>query len=139
GPDHRFTRSTAKRASGLDPDPRMGKRRWDFATDVEEEPEKWRRHIATLEAHEPFRDFQFRIKRDDGSVVHLATSGKPVFDPEGHFLGYRGVSGDVTERKRSEQRLAAQYAVARALAESENLAAATPDLLRGIGGSLEWQ
>jgi len=139
GPDHRFIRSTAKLATGLDPDLRMGMRRWDFATDVEEEPEKWRRHITTLEAHEPFRDFRFRTKRDDGSVVHLATSGKPVFDPEGHFLGYRGVSGDVTERKRGEQRLAAQYAVARALAESENLAAATPALLLGIGSSLEWQ
>lgn len=46
---------------------------------------------------------------------------------------------DVTERKRGEQRLGAQYAVTRTLAESENLAAATPHLLRGIGDNLEWK
>lgn len=32
-------------------------------------------------------------------------SGKPIFDRNGAFAGYRGVGSDVTEKKRSEERL----------------------------------
>jgi PAS domain-containing protein len=71
-------------------------RRWDYATDIEEEPEKWRRHVAALEAHQPFRGFVYRTASADGSAVYISTSGKPVFDADGHFLGYRGVSSDIT-------------------------------------------
>jgi C4-dicarboxylate-specific signal transduction histidine kinase len=35
-------------------------------------------------------------------VLHVAISGKPVFDPEGRFLGYRGVGSDVTAAVRAE-------------------------------------
>jgi PAS domain S-box-containing protein len=45
---------------------------------------------------------------------------------------------DITERRRGEQRVAAQYAVTRILAEADSLAAAAPDVLRAIGESLGW-
>jgi PAS domain S-box-containing protein len=45
----------------------------------------------------------------------------------------------ITERQRSEQRLATQYAVTRVLAESDTLADATPHLLRAIGESMAWE
>ncbi len=77
--------------------------RWDFATDLDEEPEKWRQHFATLDAHQPFRGFVFRVAADDGSAHYVAASGKPVFDTEGRFLGYRGVGSDVTAAVRAEQ------------------------------------
>src|SRR5882672_513438 len=58
GPDHAFTLVANDLTSlGIDPAHRLGVTRWDFATDVEEEPEKWRLHVATLEAHQPFRAF----------------------------------------------------------------------------------
>jgi C4-dicarboxylate-specific signal transduction histidine kinase len=82
---------------------RLGVTRWDYATDVEEEPEKWRLHRATLEAHQPFRHFRYSTTTGDGSVVYVATSGKPVFDGDGRFLGYRGVSSDVSAAVRAEQ------------------------------------
>jgi PAS domain S-box-containing protein len=93
GPDHRFTRLAVH---GFGRQRRAGERRWDFATDVEEEPEKWRLHRAALEAREPFRNFTYRISQPDGSMAYIETSGKPVFEPDGRFLGYRGVSTDVT-------------------------------------------
>src|ERR1700704_2318982 len=81
GPDHSFTGVSEERTTrGIDPASRIGGTRWDFATDVEEEPEKWRLHIATLEAHQSFRGFVYRTAGADGSVVYIATSGKPVFD-----------------------------------------------------------
>ena len=78
-------------------------KRWHFATNIEEEPEKWRLHVATLEAHQPFRDFVYRAAAGDGSVVYVSSSGKPVFDADGRFLGHRGVSSDVTAAVRAEQ------------------------------------
>jgi FixJ family two-component response regulator/signal transduction histidine kinase len=75
----------------------------DYATDVDEEPEKWRGHRANLEAHRPFRHFTYRTASADGSVRYIAASGKPVFDAYGRFLGYRGVSSDVTAAVRAEQ------------------------------------
>jgi PAS domain S-box-containing protein len=104
GPDHGFTRVSEELTTlGSDPAGRVGVTRWDLATDVEEEPEKWRLHVATLEAHEPFRGFVYRTASADGSVVYIATSGKPVFDAEDRFLGYRGVSSDVTAAVRADR------------------------------------
>jgi PAS domain S-box-containing protein len=112
GPDHRFFRASEKLAE--DATHRLGAARWEIATDVEEEPEKWRLHVATLEAHKPFRDFRYRTTRGDGSVLHLVTSGKPFFDPKGRFLGYRGGSSDVTPAVRAAQ---AEEALRQAQAE----------------------
>ena len=104
GPDHSFTWVSEELTTlGIDPASRIGTTRWDFATDVKEEPEKWRQHAATLEAHQPFRGFVYRTADADGSVVYVATSGKPVFEADGRFLGYRGVSSDVTAAVRTDQ------------------------------------
>src|SRR3989454_11917457 len=104
GPDHSFPWVSEELTTlGIDPASRIGTTRWDFATDVEEEPEKWRQHAATLEAHQPFRGFVYRTADADGSVVYVATSGKPVFEADGRFLGYRGVSSDVTAAVRAGQ------------------------------------
>ena len=104
GPDHRFIHLSEQIATiGTSAARRIGLRRWDVATDIDEEPEKWRQHLATLEAHRPFRGFVFRVAADDGSARYIAASGKPVFDAEGRFLGYRGVGSDVTAAVRAEQ------------------------------------
>ncbi len=55
-----------------------------------------REHLADLEARKVFRDFRYPIRKADGSVGHLMSSGKPLFDDEGEFLGYRGSGSDVT-------------------------------------------
>ena len=103
GPDHCFTRvSEHPDAMGLAPPRRIGMTRWDLATDLESEPEKWRLHRALLDAHQPFRDFVYSATRD-GSALYIQTSGKPVFDAKGNFLGYRGVSTDVTAAVRADQ------------------------------------
>jgi PAS domain S-box-containing protein len=108
GPDHSYTwRSKELTTLRIDPARLIGVTRWDFATDVDEEPEKWRLHRATLDAHQPFRHFKYRTAGVDGSVVYVATSGKPVFDAEGRFVGYRGVGSDVTAAVRADQAEAA--------------------------------
>src|SRR5437879_4485820 len=83
GPDHRFVHVSEQLSTiGISPALQIGVARWDFATDLEKDQEKWRVHMATHAAHKPFRDFRYTTTRGDGSVFHIATSGKPVFDPE---------------------------------------------------------
>jgi PAS domain S-box-containing protein len=107
GPDHRFITHLVSEQKlntiGAMPTSRIGTVRWDFARDLEEEPEKWRRHIADLNAHRPFRDFRYRAASRDGSEVYIAASGKPLFDSEGRFLGYRGVGSHITAAVRAAQ------------------------------------
>ena len=100
GPDHRFTDSSHDspfREVGI------GATRWELAGDLNEEPEKWRAHRATLDAHEPFRGFTFKARRADGSTIDVSVSGKPVFDSKGRFLGYRGVATDVSDTVRANK------------------------------------
>jgi PAS domain S-box-containing protein len=105
GPDHRFIAHLVSEQLldqiGVVPTSRIGMLRWDFARDLEEEPEKWRLHMATLDAHEPFRDFRYKAASRDGSEVYIAASGKPLFDSEGRFLGYRGVARQITAAVRA--------------------------------------
>jgi PAS domain S-box-containing protein len=105
GPDHRFITHLVSEQQlntiGVLPTSRLGTVRWDFARDLEEEPEKWRLHMATLDAHKPFRDFRYRAASRDGSEVYIAASGKPLFDPQGRFLGYRGVASHITAAVRA--------------------------------------
>ena len=76
GPDHRFI--TKSEQLDTIPTRRIGTLAWDYALDLEEEPEKWRLHVANLDAHKPFRDFRYRAASRDGSEVYLAASGKPL-------------------------------------------------------------
>ena len=104
GPDHRFLHISDHISTvGLDASAGLGQRRWDVASDVEDEPEKWRTHIAAHEAHRPFRGFVYRLTRPDGLPVYIETSGKPVFDRNGRFLGYRGVGSNITAEVRGNQ------------------------------------
>ncbi len=41
--------------------------------------------------------------KKDGSQVLLVKNGIPVFDGHGHLTGYRGVDGDITEKRALEQ------------------------------------
>jgi PAS domain S-box-containing protein len=103
GPDHAVNRvSEHVNAVGIAPSRLTGVARWDIATDVESEPEKWRQHRSIHEAHLPFRDFVYSTVSESGSPVYVRSSGKPFFDTSGNFLGYRGTGTDITATIRAD-------------------------------------
>ncbi|PPQ20486.1 PAS domain-containing sensor histidine kinase [Bradyrhizobium sp. AC87j1] len=104
GPDHRITRiSEHAETSSAAPKGLIGLTRWDIPPDAEFEPEKWEQHRVALDAHVAFRDLIYRSRDGNGSPIYVRTSGKPFHDATGNFLGYRGVSSDVTAAIRVEQ------------------------------------
>ena len=89
-------------SDGLDARLSLGKTREELA-DTSDDAEKWRRYRADMEARRGFSNFQYRRVNDDGTVIHLRVSGKPLFDGAGRFRGYRGVGSNVTALVEAEQ------------------------------------
>jgi PAS domain S-box-containing protein len=122
GPDHRFTSFSEHSNTGVVASGSIGKFRWDVASDLESEPEKWRQHRATLDAHLPFRHLEYPTVNREGAPMYVRISGTPFFDASGKFLGYRGVSTDVTAMIRAEQ---AEQALRKTQAELAHVARVT--------------
>jgi PAS domain S-box-containing protein len=113
GPDHRVTRLSDLYDVGIPPSQVIGVARWEIATDVESEPEKWRLHQAMLDSHRPFRNFMYTVN-GTGSPAYVQTSGKPFFDKNDRFLGYRGTGTNITAAIRADH---AEKALSKAHAE----------------------
>src|SRR3954454_13022513 len=119
GPDYKFTLLT-ENAFGGPAAHRLGTACWDHALDLETEPEKWRLVRATLDSRKPFRDFVYRGLSGNGSPMYVRASGKPVFDANGEFNGYRCTGTDVTALMRAQEQQTAISEVLRAIANSPN-------------------
>ncbi len=107
--------------TGLDPANVLGRVCYTLNRLDAESPEA-RAHLADLEARRPFRGHRFEIVDARGRVRVLETNGRPVFDADGRFLGYRGTALDVTDR----------VALQRALVESEERFRSLVTNMRGI-------
>ena len=103
-PELRFTSIATRSNNVLDFKVVIGKRRWETATE-DVTAEQWRAHRATLEAHLPFHDFDYTSVQPNGTRRRFSISGKPVYDENGKFAGYRGVGSDITERVAAEAEL----------------------------------
>jgi PAS domain S-box-containing protein len=109
GPDHKFTflSDGFEKATGINAAAMIGRpaeaRRLHGVDDAIQ-----RRHAEDLAAHRPFRDLLAEGQTKRGRKYYVSISGKPVFDADGVFLGYRGTGCDVTSQVVVEQALARQ-------------------------------
>jgi PAS domain S-box-containing protein len=81
--------------------------------------------------------WEIRNIRKDGAVLWVRENAKAV-RRSGNDAIVLIACEDITERRRGEQRVAAQYAVTRVLAEADSLATAAPHMLQAIGDNLGW-
>ena len=82
----------------------IGKKRWEQDY-TNMSADDWAKHIAILDARQPFRDLELSRPDDSGKTVWITISGEPIFDSSGAFKGYRGVGKEISERKKDEERI----------------------------------
>ncbi len=101
---YRFvTFSGAFAADFTPPKDHLGKARWDF--NIHLTPQQWAAHRADLDAHRPFRNFEYSISDDKGETRWYSINGDPLYDESGQFTGYHGTGRDITSIKRAEAEL----------------------------------
>ena len=123
-----FSDSTRKLAH-MDYEKLIGLRRWEIPG-TNPLAGSWDDHRALLLARRPYRDAEFSTYTDDGQAMIYSVSGQPLIDEAGAFAGYRGVSYDITERKRAEQLLRLQFGVSRELAGAAEPSRALREIMR---------
>ncbi|WP_439574120.1 sensor domain-containing protein [Phreatobacter sp.] len=79
----------------------VGMRRWDLPV-VPQDRERMEQHRRDVEAHQSFRDFVYTVRFADGVGRTVRSSGKPVFDPSGSFVGYRGTATDISTLRETQ-------------------------------------
>jgi PAS domain S-box-containing protein len=79
----------------------LGRTRWEAFKGGLDSADKWQAHIEDVHAHRPYV-FEYRIKRPGGGIMHIHNVGRPLFDAQAQFSGYRGVSRDITAQRESE-------------------------------------
>jgi PAS domain S-box-containing protein len=104
---------------GYEPQELLGRRYFDLM------PSEEASRVAAMfdsyqGARQPFSLLENASNHKDGVHVFWETSGVPIFDQEGEFSGYRGISRDITERKRAEAQLRESEEKYRLLVENIN-------------------
>ncbi len=122
GPDLRLTylSERIRDVLGLAPELFIGKRR-DQYLDANSDTTAFEAHLDDLRNRRPFRNFVFPIEKpgaDEPLIVQI--SGKPFYDDEGNFAGYRGTGTDITSLVRSERKLEHTSALLRTTLEYMN-------------------
>jgi PAS domain S-box-containing protein len=92
GPDLRFSwMSTGPISTEF-----IGKRIEEMVV-PEGDQKDWEKYRAAQEAHLPFHDLALGMNFADGMARQLVVSGKPRFESDGSFAGYRGTCRDITD------------------------------------------
>lgn len=104
---HRFSYFSREfeQVSGVASSSALGKTRWDGLGRERLGNIDWEAHRAQMNAHRPFRNFEYPSRRQDGRIVWFRVSGRPRYDDNGHFVGYYGIASDISATRRIEEHL----------------------------------
>jgi diguanylate cyclase (GGDEF)-like protein/PAS domain S-box-containing protein len=63
------------------------------------------RVFARLEAQGYVRNFEYRLRRKDGSEIVVLENSRAIYDEQGNIVAHEGTITDITERKMAETRV----------------------------------
>jgi PAS domain S-box-containing protein len=105
---------------GYDPEEINGKTPFDLMP-PEEADRVFRIFNNIAASPQPLNCLENLKLHKDGHPVVIETSAIPIFDSDGKFYGYRGISRDITKRKEIEKKLRSSEMQYRALAEKSQV------------------
>src|SRR5262249_53650989 len=117
-----FLSGGLRELSGEDPKRILGRKRADLRLPDDREESAWAWYASIIERRQPYRDFEFPYTDASGQRHWARVHGRPVFDTNGRFIGYRGTGRDIT----------AERAATVAIAESRELLHAVIDAVPAI-------
>ena len=89
---------------GFEPRSRVGTQKSDFFTRVHpEDRTRFKAHIFGVCPNFPSYNVNFRLIRPDGQEMWLEETARAEFDDTGRFVRLKGLTRNVTERRRAEQ------------------------------------
>lgn len=98
-----FISDSFERITGCKKEDIIGKTRFEFVSQhmpqklvTEDDIANWKEHHQTLLRREAFTDFVYRWYKSDDSIITMRTNGKPIFNNDGEFVGYRGAANNIT-------------------------------------------
>ena len=83
---------------GIDPATFYGMTRREFNVRYNVDSGYWAAHFEDLDARRPFKNFEYGFFDYEGTHHEWSISGRPFYDTDGTFCGYRGVGRDITDR-----------------------------------------
>ena len=94
-------------ATGASPENILGKKRGEYrvVSDDAGEELRWQLFEQKLQQRLPFENFEYSGKMQDGNIHNFRSSGKPYYDENDDFIGYRGTAMDVTDEFADKRRL----------------------------------
>jgi PAS domain S-box-containing protein len=94
--------------------------------------------LARLRAGEVLQNHEARLRCKDGRIKHVRIESS-VYREQGVFIHTRCFTQDITERKRTESRLALQYAVTQILSNSNDFVESAQKILKAACEGLDWE
>ncbi len=91
--------------TGHQPKAILGRHYQQAITSRVDNPGEFARVSKALDNCTSFSDFEIRVNPENNEARHIILSGKPCFDENNIFLGYRGAGRDVTKSRRLENML----------------------------------
>jgi PAS domain S-box-containing protein len=89
---------------GLKPAQMIGKTPFD-AMPLADKEKAIANFIQNCNSPKSFNGLESTAYDSQGRLVFIETNGIPFFDNQGQLLGFRGISRDITERKKAEEQL----------------------------------
>lgn len=77
----------------------------DIAKQYYVDPEDRHIYQEFLKKYGSVENFEFRVRRKDGSQIWVSNSTRAYFDPDGEVISYEGIVNDITKRKQAELEL----------------------------------